>query len=103
LTYFSGVTETGVPRVLLVLRSLSDRARSLRNKAIGKLESVPLRELWKHEERGFSAWLEDNLDVLSETLGISLSDPKRESLAANFQMDLIARRQWLSLLPYLSA
>jgi len=39
---------------------------------IGKLETVPLRELWKHEERGFSAWLADNLDALSEALTITL-------------------------------
>jgi predicted nucleic acid-binding protein len=33
---------------------------------IGKLETVDLRELWKHEERGFSAWFESNLDTLSD-------------------------------------
>lgn len=57
---------------------------------IGKLEPVAIRELWKHEERGFSAWLESNLDVLSEVLGITLSDPKRELLAGNYQCDLVA-------------
>lgn len=51
---------------------------------------MPLRELWKHEERGFSAWLENNLDVLSEAAGISLSDPQRELRAGNFQVDLVA-------------
>lgn len=57
---------------------------------IGKLEPVPLRELWQHEERGFSVWLESNLDRLSDSIGISLSDPQRESLAGNFQVDLVA-------------
>lgn len=57
---------------------------------IGKLEPIPLRELWKHEERGFSAWLESNLEVLSEAVGISLSDPQRELLAGSFQVDLVA-------------
>ncbi len=57
---------------------------------IGKLESVPLRDLWKHEERGFSAWLESNLDTLSEAIGVPLSDPQREFLAGNFQVDLVA-------------
>lgn len=57
---------------------------------IGKLEQVRIRELWAHEERGFSAWLEANLDVLSETIGITLSDPRRELLAGNFQVDLVA-------------
>jgi hypothetical protein len=57
---------------------------------IGKLETVPLRELWKHEERGFSVWLESNLDSLSQAIGVVLSDPQRESLAGNFQVDLVA-------------
>ena len=57
---------------------------------IGKLEPVALRKLWKHEERGFSARLERNLDALSQAIGISLSDPQRELLAGNFQVDLVA-------------
>jgi hypothetical protein len=58
--------------------------------SIGKLEPVPVRELWTHEERGFSAWLETNLDSLSEAIGVTLSDPQRELLAGNFQVDLVA-------------
>ncbi|HWO58344.1 MAG TPA: DUF4268 domain-containing protein [bacterium] len=58
--------------------------------SIGKLEPIPLRELWRHEEHGFSAWLEVNLDMLSEAIGVSLSDPHRELLAGNFQVDLVA-------------
>jgi hypothetical protein len=58
--------------------------------SIGKLISVDVRELWKHEERGFSAWLEGNLETLSEAIDISLSDPQRESLAGSFQVDLVA-------------
>ncbi len=57
---------------------------------IGKFEPVPIREVWKHEERSFSAWLEENLDVLSEAIGVPLSDPKRELLAGDFQCDLVA-------------
>jgi hypothetical protein len=57
---------------------------------IGKLEPVALRELWRHEERGFSAWLADNLDALSQAIDISLSDPQREFPAGNFQVDLVA-------------
>jgi len=57
---------------------------------IGKLEPVPIRELWKHEETSFSAWLEENIDVLSEAIGVQLSDPKREISAGDFQCDLVA-------------
>src|SRR5579863_6338986 len=57
---------------------------------IAKLEPVPIRELWKHEERSFSAWLEQNLDVLCEAIDVQLSNPKRELLAGDFQCDLVA-------------
>ena len=57
---------------------------------IERLEPVGIRELWKHEERGFSAWLEANLETLSEAVGVTLSDPQRELLAGNFQVDLVA-------------
>jgi len=57
---------------------------------IARLEPVPVRELWKHEERGFSAWLETSLDILSDAIGVKLSDPKRELLAGDFQCDLVA-------------
>lgn len=60
---------------------------------IGKLERVALRELWKHEERGFSAWLERNLDSLSEAIGVSLQDPQRELSAGKFQVDLVAENE----------
>lgn len=58
--------------------------------AIGKLEKVELRELWKHEEYGFSAWLAANLDALSEVIGISLSEPEREAKIGTFEVDIVA-------------
>ncbi len=58
--------------------------------SIGKLERVPLRELWKHEEHGFSAWLESNIDVLADTLGISLTPVDRAKSVGLFWLDLLA-------------
>jgi uncharacterized protein DUF4268 len=57
---------------------------------IGKLVKVPLRELWKHEERGFSAWLEANMDTLSEALELPLSVVQREKPVGSFQVDILA-------------
>lgn len=57
--------------------------------SIGKLTKVPLRELWRHEERGFSEWLADHLEVLSEAIGIRLSEASREVAAGSFQVDLV--------------
>ncbi len=58
--------------------------------SIGKLESVPLRELWKYEERDFSAWLEDNIETLSGVVDASLSAVERGKTAGSFQVDLVA-------------
>jgi hypothetical protein len=57
--------------------------------AIGKLEQVELRQLWKHEENGFSAWLASNLDVLGQAIGLSLLNPERETGAGDFAVDLV--------------
>ena len=59
---------------------------------IGKLEKVDLRDLWKHEEYDFSAWLaEDNsLAMLSDELGIDISLIEKESPVGGFSVDLFA-------------
>lgn len=72
--------------------SMSDNTVGLKQ-AVGKLEAVSLRDLWRHEERGFSAWLEANLGVLSEATGISMEDPERELWAGNFKVDLVAQTE----------
>jgi len=57
---------------------------------IGKLQRVPLRDVWKHEALDFTKWLEDNPDVLSDALGVTLSNIEREKNAGEFSIDLSA-------------
>jgi uncharacterized protein DUF4268 len=57
--------------------------------AIGKLERVELRDVWKHEATDFTRWLEENIDVLNEVLDITLSNPEREQAAGKFSVDLV--------------
>lgn len=57
---------------------------------IGKIEQVPLREVWKHEALDFTRWLEENIDVLSEKIGITLQNVERERNAGDFSVDLVA-------------
>jgi len=57
---------------------------------IGKLQRVPLREVWKHEALDFTKWLEENIDVLNELLDISLLSAERERSAGTFSVDLVA-------------
>ena len=57
---------------------------------IGKIERVPLREVWKHEALDFTTWLQDNIGVLDEALDISLSSAEREQSAGDFAVDIVA-------------
>lgn len=57
---------------------------------IGKIQRVPLREVWRHEAHDFTAWLRDNIDVLNDALNLSLSNAEREQAAGDFSVDLVA-------------
>lgn len=62
---------------------------------IGRLKRVNLREIWKHEERDFSAWLSkpENLELLSEEIGISISNPATETGVGSFSADIVAEEE----------
>jgi len=57
---------------------------------IGKIQRVPLREVWRHEAYDFTSWLQDNLDVLNEVLDLNLESAEREKAAGSFSVDLVA-------------
>lgn len=60
---------------------------------LGKITRIEdLRTVWPHEEHDFSAWLakDENLTLLGDTLGITLSLTERESAVGNFSVDLVA-------------
>ncbi|WP_077728241.1 DUF4268 domain-containing protein [Methylocaldum sp. 14B] len=57
---------------------------------IGKLQRVSLREVWKHEARDFTQWLQDNIDVLNDILDLNLVNVDREQSAGSFSVDLVA-------------
>ena len=57
---------------------------------IGKIEKVPLRDIWKHEANNFTKWLQNNIDILSEVIKILLTNVEREQSTGNFYVDLTA-------------
>jgi len=59
---------------------------------LGRLEQVDLREVWRHEERDFSAWLaqEENIELLASELGIEIEVIEREARVGSFEGDLLA-------------
>lgn len=57
---------------------------------IGKIERLILRKIWKKEASDFTNWLADNLDVLSETIGITLILVETEKSVGSFSVDILA-------------
>jgi Domain of unknown function (DUF4268) len=44
----------------------------------------------KHEALDFTTWLQENLDVLNDTVDVSVSTARREQTAGDFSVDLVA-------------
>ncbi len=63
------------------------------NPGIAKLRRVPLREVWIHEARDFTTWLEQSPDALSDLLDFPLDNIERERRAGSFSVDLVAEDQ----------
>ena len=58
---------------------------------LGKLKNVNLREAWGHEALDFTPWLADNLEYLSNEIGIQLELEGQEVKVESFSADIIAR------------
>ncbi len=60
--------------------------------AIGKMEEVDVRELWRHEQYDFSKWLskEDNIEYLNDILGLTLVSVDNEVYVGPYRCDIVA-------------
>lgn len=60
---------------------------------LGRIESVPVREVWKHEAQDFTKWLarEENLSMLGEACGLDLELVDTESAVGSFAVDIFAQ------------
>ena len=68
---------------------MKQNARSEEEK-IGRLQRIELRDVWSHEAHDFTKWLEQNIDVLNDAIGFTLSIVERETAAGDFRVDLVA-------------
>jgi len=57
---------------------------------IGKIKKVPLREIWKKEDKDFTRWLEEHIDYLNDILDFDLGIESREKNVGPFKVDLYA-------------
>jgi hypothetical protein len=58
---------------------------------LGRLTRVAPREVWSHEAHSFTPWLLDNVDVLSDLLGMDLELDEAEHPVGSFSLDLKGR------------
>ena len=60
---------------------------------LGKIEAVPVREVWKHGALDFTKWLarEENLALLGEARGLDLELVDTESAVGSFAVDIFAQ------------
>ena len=56
-----------------------------------KLESVDVREAWQNEARDFTPWLANNLERLSDVIGVPLELEDIEVRVEQFSADILAR------------
>lgn len=58
---------------------------------LGRLEEVEIRNLWSHEQYDFSNWLaeEENLELLNDAIGLTLSDVEKEVYVGAYRCDLV--------------
>lgn len=58
---------------------------------ISKLKQIPIRNVWKNEEKDFTPWLQENIEILTETLNMELSPVGKEVKVGDaFEADLLA-------------
>lgn len=59
---------------------------------LSKLVQIPLRDVWKHEALDFTQWLalRENIEHLSETIGVSIVDTQTEVGVGQFHVDILA-------------
>ena len=57
---------------------------------IERIVRVALREVWPHEASGLTTWLEHNVDIINDVIGLELTNAEREKTVGDFSVDLTA-------------
>lgn len=60
---------------------------------LGTLKQVELREIWKHEAYDFTKWLAENLDLLSNEIGIDIEFKEIEAEVGSFNVDMLCEEE----------
>lgn len=57
---------------------------------INKISRIPIKQVWKYEDRDLTPWLCDNIDVISDAIGLQITNPEKEQSTGNFNVDIKA-------------
>lgn len=57
---------------------------------IERITRVHLRDIWKHEAYDFTTWLQENIDILKEVIGLEIINPEVEQSTGSFNVDITA-------------
>lgn len=58
---------------------------------IAEIDEHDLRSVWENEERDFTRWLTENIELLGAELGIEFEDARPEEAIGDFSADIVAR------------
>lgn len=61
--------------------------------ALGRLEKIDLRDIWRTEDQDFTPWLarEENISLLADTLGLELEVEAQEKEVGPFRADILCK------------
>jgi hypothetical protein len=67
----------------------------MQSQQFGKLVKVDLRKAWNHEALDFTRWLslDENLQLLSDEIGIKISLTQTEAEVGKFDVDILAEEE----------
>jgi len=57
---------------------------------IHKISRVPVKKVWQYEDKNLTPWLCENIDVISDAIGVNLLNAEREQSTGNFNVDIKA-------------
>ena len=57
----------------------------------GNPKAVNLRDIWEYETNDFTPWLADNLNYISDAIGVPLELARTEASVGRFSADILAR------------
>lgn len=60
-------------------------------KQLSKIKRLSLRDIWAKEAGDFTPWLAENIEALSEVLGMDLELKDKEASVGDFSLDLLAK------------